>query len=254
LVDRPLLFDDPLALPILGFPEDAILGHYTIKRVGMRSLIVGRSLLAEGTLAAARERGVTQYVLLGAGMDTFAYRNPHPDVRVFEVDHPATQGWKRHRLAEIGADPSRAVFAPIDFERETLAEALSRAGFDLAAPAVFAWLGVLPYLTLEAVTATLEAVGSMAAGSEIIFDYGEGQEAAPAHMAAYVAETRARLAEMGEPILTTFEPAKLAALLKASGFTDVEDLSNETANARFFARSGLGFPAGSIAHIVRARV
>jgi methyltransferase (TIGR00027 family) len=254
LADRPVLFEDPLAVPILGMPESALLEHFLIKRVGMRSHIVARQLLAEETLARAYERGVRQYVVLGAGFDTFAYRNPNEGLKVFEVDFPTSQAWKRQRLAEAGIDAKGAVYAPIDFETETLRAALARAGFDLAQPAVFAWLGVLMYLTGEAVKATFTAVAGLAKGTEIVFDYGEPTENAPAHMAAAVAETRQRVAEMGEPILSTFQPAEMARLLTDCGFAEVEDLSGETTNARFFKRGSLGMPPGSVAHQVRARV
>jgi methyltransferase (TIGR00027 family) len=254
LVDRPLLFADPFAVPILGMPEDALIESPLMKRASMRAHIVSRSLLAEQTLAAAYERGVRQYVLLGAGFDTFAYRNPHAGLRVFEVDFPTSQAWKRNRLGEAGIELGDVIFAAIDFETETLAEALERAGFDLAAPAVFAWLGVLMYLTPETVAATFRAVGAMAKGSEIVFDYSQPTETAPLYMQAAIAETRQRVADIGEPMLTSFAPADLDALLHESGFSEVEDLGGEALNARFFTRGALSLPPGSIAHSVRARV
>lgn len=254
LADRPVLFTDPLAGRVLGLTDDQLLEHFLIKRVAMRSHIVARQLLAEDTLAEAYERGVRQYVVLGAGFDTFAYRNPYDGLKVFEVDFPTSQAWKRQRLEEAGIDAGGAIYAPIDFETETLSEALARAGFDLDQPAVFAWLGVLMYLTGEAVRATFAAVAGLAKGTEIVFDYGEPAENAPAHMAAYVNETRARVAEMGEPILSTYSPAEMAALLADVGFTAVEDFSGEATNARFFKRGALAMPPGSVAHQVRARV
>jgi methyltransferase (TIGR00027 family) len=220
----------------------------------MRAHILARSLLAEQTLNAACERGVRQYVLLGAGFDTFAYRNPHAGLKVFEVDFPASQAWKKNRLAEAGIDSAGAIYAPIDFETETLADALGRAGFDLSAAAVFAWLGVLMYLTPETVAATFRAVGAMAKGSEIVFDYSQPVETAPFYMKAAIAETRQRVADIGEPMLTSFDPADLEALLRASGFSEVEDLGGKALNARFFSKSALGLPMGSIGHCVRARV
>lgn len=254
IVDRPVLFVDPIALPILGMSEVFLLDHPITKRVALRAHIVARSLLAEATLAAAYQRGVRQYVLLGAGLDTFAYRNPHAGLRVFEVDHPATQAWKRARLSAADIESGGAVFAPIDFEAETLAEALVRAGFDASAPAVFAWLGVLPYLTSEAIRATLIAIGAMAAGSEIVFDYGEPPEFASARMAAAAADLRARVAEIGEPIISTFAPTSLAVLLGGCGFSEIEDLNGAAVNDRFFQRGGLSTPPDAIAHLIRARV
>lgn len=254
IADRPVLFADPLAVKILGLPESALLEHYVAKRTSMRAYIVARSLLAEATLAAAAERGCRQYVVLGAGFDTFAYRNPLPEVRVFEVDHPATQAWKRERLAAIGASTDGAIYTPIDFERETLADALARAGFDTTSPAVFAWLGVVPYLTREAVIGTLAFISGLAAGSEVVFDYVEPVENAPPHIAAVIVEQRQTLAAAGEPILTTFEPADLAGELARLGFSEIEDLEGEAVNARFFKTSALAMIAGSTAHVLRARV
>jgi methyltransferase (TIGR00027 family) len=253
LVDRPPLFDDPLAVMILGLDEPVLLSHPLAQRSGMRAHIVGRSLLAEGAAREAFERGVRQYVLLGAGLDTFGYRNPHQGLRVFEVDHPSTQAWKQARLQQVGVPVSGVVYAGIDFERETLDAALDRTGFDRGAPAVFAWLGVVPYLTGEAIAATLRSAGALA-GSELVFDYAEPPEAAPAHHAAAIAERHQRLAEMGEPILSTFTPVNIDEELRAAGFSDVEDLDGEAVNARFFARCALGLPSGSTAHLIRARV
>jgi methyltransferase (TIGR00027 family) len=254
LIDRPLLFEDPLALPILGMEEQALLGHPLATRPGMRAHIVARSLLAESAAAEAYAGGVRQYVLLGAGLDTFAYRNPHQGLKVFEVDFPTTQAWKRARLEQVGIAQGAVVHAGIDFEHETLAEALGRAGFDLARPAVFAWLGVVPYLTGQAIAATVKSVGALAPGTELIFDCSEPPERLPAHLVAAVAERHQRLAEMGEPILSTFMPEDIAGQLRQAGFSQVEDLDGETINVRFFGQSALSLPAGSTAHLIRARV
>jgi methyltransferase (TIGR00027 family) len=254
LVDRPLLFEDPLALVMLGIEEQALLGHPLTKRPGMRAHIVGRSLLAEQAAAEAFARGVRQYVLLGAGLDTFGYRNPHEGLKVFEVDFPTTQAWKRQRLEQVGIALDGVVHAGIDFERETLGQALERAGFDMAAPGVFAWLGVVPYLTGEAIAATVKAVGALTAGTELIFDYAEPPDRLPAHLVEAVAERHQRLAEMGEPILSTFAPEEIEEKLRDAGFSHVEDLDGEAVNARFFAHSALGLPQGSTAHLIRARV
>src|SRR6478752_638977 len=162
VLERGLIFSDPLALRILGQDADTVardaLAHP--ERRGMRAFIAARAQLAESALAAGVERrGVGQLVVLGAGLDTFAYRNPLADrLRVFEVDHPATQAWKRRRLDEAGiAAPDGVVYAPVDFEREALLDGLAAAGLDPARRTFFMWLGVVPYLTSEAVRATLTA-------------------------------------------------------------------------------------------------
>lgn len=135
LLDIPKILDDPLALRIIGTPAAAALreklGWYEMNG-SLRAFIVLRSRYAEDELSRAMDRGNRQYVILGAGLDTFAYRNPHPAsrLRVFEVDHPATQSWKRARLREEGiAVPASMAFAPVDFERQTRADGLARAGF-----------------------------------------------------------------------------------------------------------------------------
>src|ERR1700722_14890047 len=152
VIEQGRVFADPLALPVLGGQIEAVFGRELDqpRTRGMRLMIAARSRFGEQSLEAAVARGVRQYVLLGAGLDTFAHRNPFADVglRVFEVDHPATQGWKRARLAEAGlASPASLTFAPVDFERQTLADGLAAAGFDAAKPPFFAWLGVTVYLT-----------------------------------------------------------------------------------------------------------
>jgi methyltransferase (TIGR00027 family) len=137
-----------------------------------RAFMAARSRYAEDQLARAVERSVKQYVVLGAGLDTFAYRNPYPDLRVFEVDHPATQAWKRGRLQSAGiAVPQSLVFTSVDFERQTLAGRLEPSGFDPKLSAFFSWLGVTPYLTRESCMATLGYIAKLPAGTGIAFDF-----------------------------------------------------------------------------------
>lgn len=245
------IFADPLAGRILGQAPEAVFGQAgdAASRRGMRLLIAARSRIAEDALAAAYARGVRQYVLLGAGLDTFACRNPHPDLTVFEVDHPTTQAWKRERLEVAGLEP-RVTFAPTDFERETVAEGLARAGFDAGAPAVFAWLGVVPYLGREAVLATLAFVAGVP-GAEVVFDHGEPRSAYPPDQQAAAEARMAAMRRMGEPWITFFTPAEIAAELAALGFSEVEDFGPAVLGPRF-----LGAPArqGPGPHVVRARV
>lgn len=161
LREQPPIFRDPLALRILG-PELEAAVREAVTRPdepwsrGMRLFLSLRSRVAEDELARALERGVRQYVILGAGLDTFAYRNPYSALRVFEVDHPATQELKREylRRAAIAIPPSVA-FAPVDFSRETFLDGLARAGYDASAPAFYSWLGVTPYLAPEVTFDTL---------------------------------------------------------------------------------------------------
>lgn len=260
LVDRPPIFDDPLALTIIGEEAATELRegrdtHALTTTQGLRAFIATRSRFTEDCLAEAITRGVRQYVLLGAGLDTFAYRAVRAGLRVFEVDHPATQGWKRARLSEVRiATPDWVTYAPVDFERETIREGLARVGFDFAAPAVFAWLGVVPYLTREAVMGTLDFVASLARGSEIVFDYAQqpGKES-PEQRAAFEAMAE-RVAASGEPFRSFFEPEELLRDVEALGFSLVEDLDAATLNARYFQGRADGLALRGRGHLLHARV
>jgi methyltransferase (TIGR00027 family) len=257
VLERGLIFSDPLALRILGQDAETVardaLDHP--ERRGMRAFIAARAHLAESALAAAVEqRGVSQLVVLGAGLDTFAYRNPLADrLKVFEVDHPATQAWKRRRLDEAGiAAPGDLVYAPVDFERQALLNGLAAAGFDPARRTFFLWLGVVPYLTAEAVRATLESIGGLPGGGEVAFDYADppaalSDEARAAHRAR--AE---RVAAIGEPWLSYFEPPALHALLTELGFAQIEDLGPPALAARYWPNTGRPIPERG-GHVVLAR-
>src|SRR5580692_2940260 len=165
LLDEPKVLDDPLALRIIGTEAAAALRSdpkedHAFARA-FRAFMAARSRFAEDELARAVASGVsqqrvTQYVILGAGLDTFAYRNPHPGLRVFEIDHPATQAWKREQLDTAGIPiPPSLTFVPVDFEQQSLAAGLQHCGFNTTAAAFFSWLGVTPYLTHAACRATL---------------------------------------------------------------------------------------------------
>jgi methyltransferase (TIGR00027 family) len=176
-------------------------------------------------------------VVLGAGLDTFAYRNPFKDrLRVFEVDHPATQIWKRRRLADTGIPiPESLVYVPVDFERESLSARLLEAGLDPEQRTFFIWLGVTPYLTKGAIVATLEQIAALPGGSEVAFDYGEPRDRIdPAHRPAHDALS-ARVAAVGEPFLSSFVPEDLHATLRAMGFDKIEDLDVPGIRQRLFS-------------------
>jgi len=252
LLDGGRIFADPLAVPILG--GEAAVDLEEQGRPGRRALrffIAVRSRLAEAALAAAVEtRGVSQLVVLGAGLDTFAYRNPFPDrLKVFEVDHPATQAWKRARLAEAGVViPPGLAYAPVDFERDELMERLAAAGFDSGVRSFFTWLGVVPYLTEAGVTATLRAIGALPGGSEVVFDYSDPPETLPEQARALHAEWAARIAGLGEPFLSHFEPAPLAGLLRRLGFETIEDLGPREIAARYAGREISSDRGGHLVH------
>ena len=222
------IFADPLALRILGMEVEAVAQHAAARAGarGMRLFIALRSAFAESTLVRGVEaRGVRQAVILGAGLDTFAYRQPCGDgLRVFEVDHPATQAWKQQRLVDAGiVAPASLVFAPVDFERDLLLDGLEAVGFNPRWRTFFSWLGVVPYLDATAVANTLACIAGLSGGSEVVFDYGEPPPALSPELRPHHEALAARVAAVGEPFKSYFEPAPLAAQLGALGFTQVED-------------------------------
>ena len=239
---QPLVFDDPLAVRILGpgFNEEIRRTPDKTKQpfsAGIRAFMVGRARLAEDTLADdVRKLGVRQYLVLGAGLDTFACRNPFEAVRVFEVDHPATQAWKLQMLAAAKiAPPDTATFIGVDFEKDSLRAKLRSAGFDDTLPTVTAWLGVVPYLTLEAFQATVRLIGMLPAGSRLVFDYSQPREVLSPVEQLMHDSLSARVAMAGEPFQLFFTPESLAAELERWGMTVVEDLDGAAITARYFA-------------------
>jgi methyltransferase (TIGR00027 family) len=244
LLDDPIVFDDPLALSILGPQAEAALRRDPIQyndrmRRGMRALLVVRSKLAEDALLQSVQAGVKQYVVLGAGLDTFAFRNADKDegVHVYEVDHPSTQEWKKTMLNAAGIDiPDSMTFVAVDFEKDTLAEGLRRAGFCIDQPAYFSWLGVTMYLSTQAVLETLKFVASLPKGSAITFDY----RVAPSLLnprERMLGESIAKIiAEQGEPWKSHFEPDALHKALQDMGFRTTVDVGPEELNARYLAQ------------------
>src|ERR1700712_1077900 len=174
VLDGASIFADPLAVRILG-SEQASIDHAPAHPMGprLRWFIAARSRIAEEALTVAVGNGTTQLVVLGAGLDTLAYRTPLASrLRIFEVDHPATQAWKRELLTSAAiAVPGSVSFVAVDFERETLAQALDAAGFDGTQRSFFSWLGVVPYLTEQAVFSTLTTIARLPGGAEVVFDY-----------------------------------------------------------------------------------
>jgi methyltransferase (TIGR00027 family) len=260
LLDEPRVLDDPLALRIIGSETAEELRsnpkeHHAFSRA-FRAFMAARSRFAEDELARAVARGITQYVVLGAGLDTFAYRNPHNGLRVFEVDHPDTQAWKREQLqaAHIPVPPS-LTFVPVDFEQQTLEAGLAHSGLDTAAPAFFSWLGVTPYLTREACMATLSFIATMPAGSGVVFDFAiDPALLNPGQREALDALSK-RVAAAGEPFQLFFDPTKLQAELKSLGFHRTEFLQGKELNARYFKDRTDGLLVrGGLGHLMAAWV
>jgi methyltransferase (TIGR00027 family) len=260
LLDEPRVLDDPLALRIIGSEAEQALRsdpkeNHAFSRA-FRAFMAARSRYAEDELARAIERGVTQYVVLGAGLDTFAYRNPHQGLRVFEVDHPATQVWKRQQLRATGiAIPASLTFVPIDFEKQTLADGLEHSGFDANAAAFFSWLGVTPYLTREACMTTLSFITNLPTGSGVVFDFAVDPALLNAGQRQALDALSKRVARYGEPFQLFFDPAKLRDELKQMGFQRTEFLQGKELNERYFKdrKDGL-LMRGSIGHLMGAWV
>ncbi|MBP6542639.1 MAG: class I SAM-dependent methyltransferase [Piscinibacter sp.] len=252
LLDEPLVFPDPIALPLLGASTEAALRddpfslNDPLSR-GLRGALVARSRFVEDELSRCVAAGVRQYLVVGAGLDTFAYRNPYRDegLRVFEVDHPGTQQWKQQLLAESGIDVSASLtFVPADFERDDLGSALRQAGFQPDQAACVSWMGVTMYLTADAVAATLRTLAGFAPGSRLCFDYR-----LPVTMLNPVERVineviGQRVAALGEPWLSTFDPTQLQKQLLDLGFGSAESATPESLNARYFARRKDGLRAG----------
>jgi methyltransferase (TIGR00027 family) len=261
LLDSPLVFDDPLAMAILSPPAaervQADPQQFNASRwsLRLRAGLVARSRFAEDTLRARVDQGVRQYVVLGAGFDTFAYRNPYKDLRVFEVDHPATQTAKRTRLTSARIDvPASVTFVPVDFSQASLRDALAAAGFSFAAPAAWSWLGVVPYLDRTAIRQTLSVIGSQPAGTTLVFDYGTPVPWYDVLRRLALARLQRRLAAIGEPWKTLLRPEEARVLLLEAGFRNVEDLDSPAIDARYFAGRSDGLRTSPAMHLIRATV
>ena len=260
LLETPRVFDDPVALRIFGAETVRWLGHNLdrYRSVGsraMRAFLVMRSRYAEDQLALAVGRGVRQYVVLGAGLDTFACRNPHPRLRVFEVDHPSTQGWKRSRLVEQSiAVPRSLTFAPVDFETQTLAAGLKAAGFRADRAAFFSWLGVVIYLSKPAVAETLRYIAARPAGSQVVFDFAPPSESISEYERASRAVSAARVARAGEPWINYYSPGPFVDELRASGFASAYFVGSGEMNARYFDGRADGFRLYGSGRMMAAQV
>jgi methyltransferase (TIGR00027 family) len=240
LDQQPLVLNDSIAVPILGpqarasiLAEAEKLNHPFA--LAMRSFMVARSRYAEEQLATAVAAGVAQYVILGAGFDTFAYRNPYARLKVFEVDHPATQEWKRYQLSQALIEiPSSLTFVPLNFEKQTLREGLKQTTFDSAKPAFFSWLGVTPYLTLDAFRATIQVIASMPQGSGVTFEYVLDRSLFSFREKMAFDVIAERVAAAGEPFQLFFSPDAMEQELHSAGFTRTEELTSADLNERYF--------------------
>ena len=256
VLERGFVFADPLALPILGSDaESAIaLAKERPERRGLRLFIAMRSRFAEDSARHAIDKGVRQILVLGAGLDTFAYRLERtPELRIFELDHPATQAEKRRRLNEAQiAEPAHVSYVAHDFESGSMTVALKAAGLDPDRGAFVLWLGVTPYLTEEAVFATLGELARWPGGTEVVFDYTNPPEAVDEPNARnFHREMAERVAASGEPFRCYLDSAALHARARGLGFSDIEDLDRAALVARYLPDLPVPPRPGPGGHVVR---
>jgi methyltransferase (TIGR00027 family) len=257
MLDHGSILDDPFAMKILREDEQDVLqfaNRNPLASIG-RLITTARSRIAEDGLSGAVERGLRQIVILGAGLDTFALRNPHSalEILIYEVDHPATQAWKLERLAEAQiALPPWLILVPVDFERDDLGEKLAAAGFQQNSPAFFTWLGVVPYLTRDAIGRTLDYMSSIP-NSEVVFDYMEPPDAFSDELRQLEKARNEQLKRIGERSDSRFDPAGMAAILRSHGFCAIEDIGFQEIASRFGrAVQGLA-PGHAGVHVVHAK-
>lgn len=264
LHDSPKIFDDPLADCMLTEEQRALFKHglagagqsydpertaSCIDKTAAEALVVrelapgpamtlGRARYAEDILEEAVGLGVKQYVILGAGFDTFAFRHPEilERLQVFEVDHPATQAFKRRRLAELGwKKPAQLHFIPVDFEQESLTEGLTRSSYDSQALSFFSWLGVTYYLTRDTVFSTLRTIAGLSpAGSGVVFDYLDTDAFVPERTAKRVQVMLEAFRKQSMPLITGFDPSTLAVDLARLGLCLRENLTPADIHERYF--------------------
>jgi methyltransferase (TIGR00027 family) len=238
--EEPKILNDPIVLRLLDASTlDQI--HLNPDKFRtpsmnvMRSHIVMRSRYTEDCLAEGVDNGVQQYLMLGAGLDTFPYRQPHwaRVLRIFEVDHSASQCSKRERLALAGIEvPSNVELIACDFETTSLRDCLRKSSFDFGKPAFLSWLGVTMYLSTDAIDAVFRFVNSLPRSSEIVFTFAS--PASTAKEDCREPSIVAFAAAHGEPWRTRFEPDDLAHKLHGLGFSTVSFLSASEADTRYF--------------------
>ena len=259
----PPAFDDDWAVRLLRAedreqlrrPESRVEFMASPISFTMTGVGVGSLLYAEATVLDAVSVGVDQYVILGAGFDTFAMRHGElvGVLRIFEVDHPTVQALKRERLADAPPVVLMPDFVAVDFEVERLSERLRASAFDSSRRAVFSWMNTLPYLSVDAITATLRDIHSVTApGSILVTNYPCSGVPTSAEQLAVLEAVRADVSRRGEPWQSNFNPDEFVAILAECGFDVKAHLTEHDVNARFFANRTDGFKAGVPLRIVQA--
>lgn len=265
--DSPRVFDDPYAFDMLyGHWRWVVASRFLDWLVLRKALnvmrpvygqVVARSRFSEDALHAAIARGVRQYVIVGAGLDTFALRaGPSAAaLRIFELDHAASQALKRRMIERVGGAPSNVEYVAADLERESVSAALARSGFDPGRPAFFSWLGTTYYLSEPAVLATLQSIAeNAAAGSEVVFDFCVPEASLGGRDRDELAALKRFVARRGEPFVSCFLPAQLAAKVFPHGLEVIENASPDRLEQRYFSGRTDGFRPSRFAWVAHMRV
>jgi methyltransferase (TIGR00027 family) len=262
LLDTPLIFNDPIAVGLV--PEasehairNALEDHRRSEAMLVRSLFALRSRFAEDRLAAAAARGVRQYVILGAGLDTFPWRQPDfaRGLRIFAADHVATLAWTQVRFWERGLPkPANLTFVAVDLEEHHLGERLAEFGFERETVSFLSVLGVMQYLERGAVEALLGFASSLRAGSEIVFSFILPDDELKGDEVDLTISGAALSQVMGEPWKSRLQPRELVDLLSRFGFSDVFHLTPELAQERYFAGRKDGLQAPRLGQLIAAIV
>jgi len=279
LDDKPKILEDTFARDFSGMKdENSLISALDDFKMGLakarnleyatgflqsyRGFTVVRHRYTEDELEKSLQQGISRYVILGAGLDSFAFRKQDiaDNLKVYEIDHPATQQWKKNRLQELNIGmPSNLAFVPVDFENQDFIDELNKVGFQSSLPVFFSWLGVTPYLTEIAVFQTLQGVATMAPGSVIVFEY-----VLPDSILSDNDKLGDQRGSGAEPWLSDFEPDILSDRLAQIGFSDIQDFGPEEAYDLYFsgrtdelsvdALNNLSFSILRVAHLMKAVV
>ncbi len=264
----PKIFEDPFAVELAGpmgkwFIRPRPMAVWLFEKafpwvMPMIAHHLARARYVEERLDQLTGEGLAQYVLLGAGMDSFAFRRPDlaDTLTVFEIDHPGTQKRKRRRLGKLGwPEPSHVRYVAVDFETEALRDALMRSGFNSGQLSLFAWMGVIPYLTRESIVATLEDVAECATpGSEIVFDTMDRAALTKGKNTPGGRKMFRAAVRMGEPMISGFDPPEISQLLAVAGFEMLEIVTPEAFTKLWFEGRSDGLAPWEYVYVVRARV
>jgi methyltransferase (TIGR00027 family) len=246
----PRILDDWLAADLAGEEGRTILdgmrANVTPARLhAFQAWTASRARFVEDFVLSAVADDIDQYVILGAGIDSFAYRYPDLVERltIFEVDHPLSQAWKRHRLQELHISvPRNVVFAAVDFERQSLQDGLHAGDFAFERPAVVSWIGVTMYLAHDAIVATLDTVAGCAPGTRIVLSIDQPPEVLDDDGRALLADVSGTAARMGEPFISLFRRDEMEQLLREHGFGSVGHFGAPDATLRYFGGTAMGIP------------